>query len=421
MPIKSSASTKIFIINSWNRVKTVEKPFKDALPVLDAIHKAGHEAYFVGGSVRDRILSRPIGDIDIATSARPEQVKEIFPKTVDIGIEHGTVLVLHKGDSYEVTTYRTESGYEDFRRPEKVEFVTSLHEDLKRRDFTINAMALDRDGELIDPFGGREDIARREIRTVGTPADRFGEDALRMMRAARFASQLGFQIERTTFSSLKKSASLLSHIAVERKKAEFEKLLGGEWRKQGLLVLIQTEMLEFLPGLNGREKDVEELIHLDLGKLSPDEMWALLIYCLGYDRQGAETFLRSWKMSNKQLILLTRLLVYMKERMSAGWDITSLFEAGKNVIASTEKLVRAAGGNADDITMEKSLHAYDMLPIKDRKELAVSGGDIIRWEGKRGGPWVKAKMARVERAVLLGELENNESKIKEWLARCNQT
>ncbi|RDU36367.1 CCA tRNA nucleotidyltransferase [Neobacillus piezotolerans] len=398
----------------------MEKPFKEALPVLDAIHKAGHEAYFVGGSVRDMIVSRPIGDIDIATSARPEQIKGIFAKTVDIGIEHGTVLVLYKGNSYEVTTYRTESGYADFRRPDKVEFVTSLHEDLKRRDFTINAMAMDRNGNLIDPFGGKEDIAGREIRTVGDPADRFGEDALRMMRAARFVSQLGFKIEKATFASLKKSNSLLRHIAVERKRAEFEKLLGGKWRKEALHIMIRTGMIEYLPGLSGKEADLEAFLMLDDRNLTSDEMWVLLLYCLGFEKQEAETFLRSWKMSNRQIAWLTRLLFYMKERMSSDWDVTLLFEAGKEAIAATERLVGAAGGNSDDQTMERWLSTYEKLPIKDKKELSVSGGDIIRWEGKNGGPWVKEKLAAVERAVLLGVLENNEAKIKEWLAKCNR-
>ncbi|WP_316569807.1 CCA tRNA nucleotidyltransferase [Neobacillus sp. YIM B06451] len=399
----------------------MEKPFKDALPVLDAIHRAGEDAYFVGGSVRDRIMSRPIGDIDIATSARPEQIKEIFLKTVDIGIEHGTILVLFKGGSYEVTTYRTETGYTDYRRPDKVEFVTSLHEDLKRRDFTINAMAMDSAGGLIDPFGGKEDIVRREIRTVGDPADRFGEDALRMMRAARFASQLGFKIEEATFTSMKKLAPLLSHIAVERKKAEFEKLLGGKWRKEGLSILIRSGIVEYLPGLSGREADLETCLNLDIENLDTDEMWVLLLYCLGFHKQGSESFLRSWKMSNKQIALLTSLLHYMKERMEADWDISSLFEAGKKAIASVERLVEAAGGNASNESMEKWLSNYEKLPIKDKKELAVSGGDLIRWEGKNGGPWVKEKMAAIERAVLLGAVENNHLIIKEWLSKCNQT
>ncbi|WP_059170939.1 CCA tRNA nucleotidyltransferase [Bacillus sp. FJAT-27445] len=399
----------------------MEKPFYDALPVLDAIHAAGHEAYFVGGSVRDRILSRAIGDIDIATSARPEEIKEIFRKTVDVGIEHGTVLVLVKGNSYEVTTFRTESGYTDFRRPERVEFVSSLHEDLKRRDFTINAMAMDRNGELVDPFGGRADISRKQIRTVGAPAERFGEDALRMMRAARFVSQLGFTIENGTLSSLKESAGLLRHIAIERKKAEFEKLLGGKERKSGLEILVATGMLEFLPGLIGRKAELEKYLTLDSSLLGIDEMWALLLYCLELDKKEAELFLRSWRFSVKQLSWVLKLLQCMKMRLAGDWDLLTLYEAGEEAIVSTEALVQAAGGNANKETMERWLGTYNRLPIKDRRELAVMGGDIIRWEGKSGGPWVKETLVAVEKMVLEGRLENDKEEIKEWLAKCNRT
>lgn len=133
-------------------VRIVEIPteFKEALPILQKIEAAGYEAYFVGGSVRDTILKRPIHDVDIATSAYPSEVKELFKKTVDTGIEHGTVMILDHGTGYEVTTFRTESGYQDYRRPDKVTFVRSLKEDLKRRDFTINALALSESGQVFD-------------------------------------------------------------------------------------------------------------------------------------------------------------------------------------------------------------------------------------------------------------------------------
>ena len=136
----------------------MKKEFVRAVPVLERLEQRGHLAYFVGGSVRDSIMGKEIHDVDIATSATPQEVKELFDRTIDVGIQHGTVLVFHEGEPYEVTTFRTESQYKDFRRPEQVEFVTSLLEDLKRRDFTMNAMAMDKDGILYDPFKGREDI-----------------------------------------------------------------------------------------------------------------------------------------------------------------------------------------------------------------------------------------------------------------------
>ncbi|MBW3216787.1 CCA tRNA nucleotidyltransferase, partial [Salmonella enterica subsp. enterica serovar Javiana] len=154
--------------------------FKKASSIIETLKQQGHEAYFVGGSVRDLIIDRPIGDIDIATSALPEEVMAIFPRNVPVGLEHGTVIVVENGEPYEVTTFRTESEYEDFRRPSSVQFVRSLEEDLKRRDFTMNAIAMTEEGKMVDLFAGQEAIQQREIVTVGNAADRFQEDALRM-------------------------------------------------------------------------------------------------------------------------------------------------------------------------------------------------------------------------------------------------
>lgn len=145
----------------------MKPPFRQALGIIQRLKQHGHEAYFVGGAVRDLLLGRPIGDVDIATGALPEEVMAIFPKTIDVGSKHGTVVVVHEGKAYEVTTFRTDGDYEDYRRPESVTFVRSLEEDLKRRDFTMNAMAMDEHGTVIDPFGGQEAIEKRIIAQYG--------------------------------------------------------------------------------------------------------------------------------------------------------------------------------------------------------------------------------------------------------------
>ena len=145
----------------------IEDCFDAALPVLDRLEAAGFQTVFVGGSVRDHLMGRDNHDVDIATQATPEEVKRVFKKTVDVGIEHGTVMVLHEGNGYEVTTFRTEGEYKGFRKPKEVKFIRSLHEDLKRRDFTMNAIAMTKDKELIDPFNGRKAIHERSIETVG--------------------------------------------------------------------------------------------------------------------------------------------------------------------------------------------------------------------------------------------------------------
>ena len=165
-----------------------------AAQVLARLQEAGYEAYVVGGCVRDSLLRRDPQDWDITTSAAPEQVKALFRRTVDTGIQHGTVTVMMDREAFEVTTYRIDGEYEDGRHPREVTFTSNLEEDLKRRDFTINAMAYsDREG-LVDLFGGVEDLKNGVIRCVGDPLDRFGEDALRILRAIRFSAQLGYEI-----------------------------------------------------------------------------------------------------------------------------------------------------------------------------------------------------------------------------------
>lgn len=214
------------------RLKNLPSEFQEALPVLEKIKSAGYEAYFVGGSVRDALLNRPIHDVDIATSSYPQETKRIFERTVDIGIEHGTVLVLENGGEYEVTTFRTEDVYVDYRRPKSVSFVRSLEEDLKRRDFTVNAFALAEDAQIVDLFDGFSDLENQVLRAVGRADERFSEDALRIMRGLRFAASLNFTIETSTFAAMKIYAPLLEKISVERSFIEFDKLLTAPyWKK----------------------------------------------------------------------------------------------------------------------------------------------------------------------------------------------
>ena len=193
--------------------------------ILKKINEAGYDAYIVGGCVRDSLLGKTPYDWDITTSARPEEVKRIFRKTVDTGLKHGTVTVLMPEDQYEVTTYRVDGEYTDGRHPDKVSFTGLLSEDLKRRDFTINAMAYHPSEGLVDLFGGIEDLENKIIRCVGQAKERFSEDALRMMRAIRFSAQLEFNIEDETFKAIKELATTLSKISAERIREEMLKLL----------------------------------------------------------------------------------------------------------------------------------------------------------------------------------------------------
>ena len=203
---------------------TIEIP-SGAERILRALRDSGYEAYIVGGCVRDCLLGKEPADWDITTSARPEQVKAVFRKTVDTGIKHGTVTVLMNDGKYEVTTFRTDGVYTDHRHPDAVTFSPDLKEDLKRRDFTVNAMAYSAESGIVDLFGGMADMERKVIRAVGDPKSRFGEDALRMMRAVRFSAQLGYDIDPETAAAVKELAPTLSAVSGERIRDELEKLL----------------------------------------------------------------------------------------------------------------------------------------------------------------------------------------------------
>lgn len=203
---------------------TIQLPDK-VKKIISKIQAAGYEAYAVGGCIRDSLLNREPDDWDITTSAKPEEIKSIFSHTVDTGILHGTVTVLMDGGCFEVTTYRIDGEYEDNRHPKDVKFTASLTEDLKRRDFTINAMAYNNEVGLIDIFGGQEDLKKNVIRCVGEPEERFKEDALRIMRAIRFSAQLGYRIEEHTGAAIRTLAGSLVNISAERIQVELVKLV----------------------------------------------------------------------------------------------------------------------------------------------------------------------------------------------------
>ncbi len=213
----------------------IEMP-RDVEWIVGKIREHGYEAFAVGGCVRDTLLGREPGDWDITTSAKPEEVKAIFGKTVDTGLQHGTVTIIKNRNGYEVTTYRIDGEYHDGRHPETVEFTSNLREDLKRRDFTINAMAYSHETGIVDEFGGIEDLENKTIRCVGLAHDRFTEDALRILRAIRFAAQLGFEIEEETYRAISDIAPNLKNVSKERIQVELTKLLLSDYPEKITMV-----------------------------------------------------------------------------------------------------------------------------------------------------------------------------------------
>lgn len=394
--------------------------FNNALPVLYEIEKAGFEAYFVGGSVRDLLMDGDIADVDIAVSATPQEIKSIFPKTIDVGIEHGTVVVLYQGQAYEVTTFRTESAYADFRRPDHVSFVRSLEEDLNRRDFTMNAIAMDKNGQIIDPFGGREDISRKTIRTVGSPRERFQEDALRMMRAVRFVSQLSFTIEASTYQALEEHGHLLEKIAIERIAMEFEKLLLGKNHQSALRALIETGLYSYLPGFKEKKKGLTEYSQRDIAEdVTLEERWVLLLFYLPLEGE-VEPMLRSWKMPVKQIKRIKKGLEWLKLRLEKDWTTIDLYSASEEIAISTERLFNIIKGHEDMQSFDQIREQLNSLPIKNQTEMQVSGKDLMNWYNQNGGPWVKEVLQKIEMGIVFGRVRNSKDAIKEWLFKCNQ-
>lgn len=389
----------------------MDEIFKQALPVLQKLMAAGFEAYFVGGSVRDFLIGRKIADVDIATSAFPEEVKEIFPKTYDTGIEHGTVTVRENGTFYEITTFRTEGTYEDFRRPKEVTFIRSLTEDLRRRDFTMNAIAMDAAGRFIDPFRGKEAITAKQICAVGDPHERFHEDALRMMRAIRFVSQLDFQLDQATRQALQENKALLAHTAVERKTTEWVKLLQGKAVNKALKLLVDSGVEVYLPGLQGKQEALLQLATWHFSELQ-DELATWLLLAAAVKPESASQFLRAWKLSNKTIQVVSkayeRLMDYPEE-----WTATDLYYAGEQVlclVGSAFEIMYAKDGVVNEL-----LKQYGELPIHSRDELMADGRDLMAWTGKAPGKWLKITIEKLEKEIVQGRLSNTSDAIKRWV------
>ncbi len=218
---------------------------KEVKKILSVLNQNGFEAYIVGGCVRDILMGKAPHDFDITTSAKPKQIKSLFNKTADTGIKHGTVTVIENGIPFEVTTFRTESGYSDLRRPDKVYFVKDIKEDLSRRDFTMNAIACSLNGEITDPFGGQTDIKNKVIKTVGDPYKRFSEDALRILRLFRFSSTLDFSPEKNTLNAALTLTNELNKISTERIVSELKKTVCSDFPENSM-PLFETKALSFL-------------------------------------------------------------------------------------------------------------------------------------------------------------------------------
>ena len=387
--------------------------FVSALPVLQTLKEAGHEAVFVGGSVRDLVLGKEISDVDIATSATPEEVKSLFSHTVDVGIEHGTVLVLHHHDSYEVTTFRTEGTYQDFRHPDSVTFVRSLEEDLMRRDFTINALAVNDKEEIVDYFNGIEDLDRGIIRCVGNPLERFNEDALRMMRAVRFAGQLGFLIETDTFNAIRTLKANLERVAVERIKVEFEKMILSPHRALAFKAFVESELYHSCPDFKEAKETLLKLGEFPLEKMTITQAWILFAYYEQLTVPQLRKVLKDWKSSNDQISTILTGYQTLLARLEKEWDAFLAFECPEVLAIEVEQLLPGIGHSEQLVELEE---VYQQLPIRSMKDIQIDGFGVKEALGlEKMGPIIGEVLQALQTEILSGRLVNENADIVSWI------
>lgn len=378
--------------------------FINAQPVLQKIQAAGFEAYFVGGCVRDVLLHQSIHDVDIATSAYPSEIKELFSRTIDIGIEHGTVLVLWHEEQYEVTTFRTESTYQDFRRPDQVTFVRSLAEDLKRRDFTMNALALAENGTIIDLFNGLSDINQKIVRAVGDANERFHEDALRMMRGLRFISQLDFTMAPDTLAAIEKHSQLLSFISIERIRIEWEKLVLGRARNRALRLFLATNCFLYCPQFEQQIEGLQKFIELPEKQLTEVEAaWTLLMDCLDVPERQFVAFFKEWKLSNDTIKQIQKTYQGLQFRKHFPWNRWMVYTLGAEVVLRVESLLAYYNLEQSFVAIEELVQ---LLPIESLKDLQVNGHDLQHMFQKKPGKWLSDTLHFLEKQVVEGALAN---------------
>lgn len=399
--------------------------------IINTLQQHGYEAYAVGGCVRDSLLLREPEDWDITTSADPFETRRLFGRTVDTGIKHGTVTVMLGKEGYEVTTYRIDGEYEDGRHPRQVAFTKSLKEDLARRDFTINAMAYNEEDGLVDIFGGEEDLKRRRIRCVGDPACRFDEDALRILRAYRFAAQLNFTIEAATVRAASERAGKLAKISAERIHTELNKLILsdhpevlGQAYDAGLTPIFLPEFDASGVGSSGAEA-LKVLCALRI--LQEEEkagysgkerlILALTVLLQASGEESAEAALKRLKYDNgtiQGVHQLIRFYHYRFELSECGMRKAANL-IGKNYIGYLFYLKRAAfPDTAAEVSTAARLYAgiLERRECVELKDLAVNGGDLIRAGFRQG-----RELGAVLNSLLSLVLEEPDKNRKEILLR----
>jgi tRNA nucleotidyltransferase (CCA-adding enzyme) len=367
-----------------------------AQKVMRQLMASDFQAYFVGGYVRDQLLGRQPKDIDIATNAHPEQVEALFEHTIPTGRQHGTMTVVIDGVPIEVTTFRLDKDYQDFRRPSEVAFVSSIEEDLSRRDFTFNAMALDIQGQLHDPFGGADDLQRQVVRAVGDPKQRFQEDALRILRAIRFAAQLQFELEEQTAKAIDQQKESCRHLAIERVVAEWEKIWAAPQPARGVKLASSLQLFAVLPPFCNWTWNEEKLAShsvLFIPGLKDHLYWTFLLCLAETPLSDVSTRVHQLRLRRRDGQVIEQLFAIanqLNEVKTKGQWQQFLLHHGLTMIEESLYLhAFQTGKSVQQTQIEKVRSLWTAMPVTKLSDLKVNGHDLLACLSRPGGPWVQ--------------------------------
>ncbi len=357
---------------------------KNALKLLNKIEEHGYKAYIVGGFVRDYVLGINSTDVDIATSATPKEIMEIFQTSVLPKEEYGSVTLYIKNDRFEITTFRKEIKYLNNRKPIEIEYINSLLDDLDRRDFTMNTLCMDKNGTILDFLGGKRDIENKIINTVGDSNYKFSQDSLRILRAIRFATILNFKLSDEVKRAIIKNKRLLRNLSYSRKRQELDKIFSSPNSKYGVSLLLELGLSEDL-----------EIYNLDKINLCNDiiSIWASL--------DMSDKYKQEFSSSEKAIIKDVR------EVLSKGISNYTLYRYGLYINQIVANMLR--------IDKSKIVGMYENLPIQTRKDIDISSQDIERVLNRKAGPIFRELYNDIEMKILEGKLENKKEVIEEYI------
>lgn len=362
-----------------------------------------YQAYFVGGFVRDYLLGITINDIDITTDALPDQVLSLFEKAKPTGKKYGTVSVFLGAYTFEVTTFRAERDYVNHRKPSVIQFSKDIKEDLIRRDFTINAFAMDYDGKIIDLFEGKQDLENRMIRAIGNPDERFFEDALRILRAFRFVSKLGFDIEEKTFESIKNHQMLLKEISNERILMELRKICAYPHAEKALKLLYEAGIYQVFPIFKKALELLRQTKHFSLSYL---ELFAL---ALRLDDSELED---DWKLSNKEKAIIKKIVELSIVTEYDKFNEMMIYRLGQDIPLMANTVNQLMNPNNDQEALIKQI--YEDLPIYKTCDLVFKGQDILELTTLRNAELIGDIIDDITYQVITKQLKNEYNELKDY-------